>query len=47
MITLFQKWQNKRQFSNLVHSLDDHLLNDVGLSRDFVYQKLKTPFWKF
>ncbi len=40
-------WRMKRNFVRLVKSKEPRLLRDAGFTPDVVYQKLRTPFWKF
>ena len=44
---MYQGWRMKRNFVQLVMTMDPRLLNDVGFSPDVVHQRLRTPFWKF
>jgi len=40
---MFGAWKSRRQVSNLT-DLDDHLLDDIGLTRGDVREALELPF---
>ncbi len=46
-VTLYRGWKTKRNFVQLVMTLDRRLLNDVGFPPEIVEQRLSTPFWKY
>ena len=40
------EWQSRARSRRHLDTLDDHLLRDVGLTRDDVRHELDKPFWR-
>ena len=38
-------WETRRRTRMHLKELDDHLLNDIGLTRDEARKEAKRPFW--
>jgi len=39
-------WQERAAGRRVLASLDDHLLRDIGLTREAVRRDLMKPFWR-
>jgi uncharacterized protein YjiS (DUF1127 family) len=46
MATVVLTWELRRNTRRDLRSLDDHLLNDIGLARDRAQHECDKPFWK-
>ena len=42
-VLAWQRWHQERRH---LLSLDDHMLRDIGLSRDDVAREVDKPFWR-
>lgn len=47
VVSVYQGWRRKRDFTNLVLQKEARLLKDVGYPPEIIAQRLRTPFWKF
>ena len=43
---LVSKWQERRRTRIELKTLDDHLLNDIGLTRHQAEYEASLPFWR-
>ena len=46
LIDTIAVWTERRRQRQALAALDDHLLNDVGLSREQASREAAKPFWK-
>jgi uncharacterized protein YjiS (DUF1127 family) len=46
LIETMAVWIVRRRQRQALAELDDHLLDDVGLSREQAYREAARPFWK-
>ena len=44
--TMVLDWQSRASRRSHLEALDDHLLRDVGLTRDDIRRELDKPFWR-
>ena len=44
--TMALDWQSRAHRRRHLDTLDDHLLRDVGLTRDDIRRELDKPFWR-
>lgn len=47
MVKALRGWKSKRDFRRLVSKTEQRILQDIGITEDYVNEKMKTPFWKF
>lgn len=45
-VVLLLKWETRRLSRKSLQHLDDHLLNDIGVSRGQAQQQLHRRFWQ-
>jgi uncharacterized protein YjiS (DUF1127 family) len=43
---LMQKWIDVQHQRKQLAQLDDHLLQDIGVNKEYVRKELSKPFWK-
>jgi uncharacterized protein YjiS (DUF1127 family) len=43
---MLENWLNRRRLRQDLSSLDDRLLEDVGISREDALWKAEQPFWR-
>lgn len=46
MALIVTKWDRYRRTRKALNRLEQHLLADIGLSRDAAYNEARKPFWK-
>lgn len=44
--TLVARWQDRRRDRRMLMEMDEHLLEDIGISRADAYQESRKPFWR-
>lgn len=40
------EWQRRSEMRHRMQRLDDHMLDDIGLTREQVEAEVRKPFWK-
>jgi len=40
------KWQERAAMRHHLASMDEHFLNDTGMTADFVQNEIAKPFWR-
>ncbi|MEP4198101.1 MAG: DUF1127 domain-containing protein [Aliishimia sp.] len=45
-VVTFVKWEERRRTRNALKHLDDHLLEDIGLTRHAARKEVSLPFWR-
>ncbi len=43
--TLITQWDHRYRSRNALRTLDDHILEDVGVTRAQAHKEAKKPFW--
>jgi uncharacterized protein YjiS (DUF1127 family) len=46
LIRLLRRWRERSHSRRELHELDDHILQDIGLSRDTLLRESRRPFWQ-
>ncbi len=46
LAVMVTKWDRYRRTRKALNGLEQHLLEDVGLTRDVAYNEARKPFWK-
>ncbi len=46
LLHLLSVWRTRAVQRQMLSSLDDHLLQDIGLARDDVDREVTKPFWR-
>ena len=46
MLSLLAAWQDRANQRDVLGSLDDRMLKDIGLSRADALQEARKPFWR-
>lgn len=45
MVVAFVKWEERRRTRQHLNNLEDHLLDDIGLTRHQADKEAARPFW--
>lgn len=46
IVVTLVKWEQNRRTRNSLKHLDDHLLNDIGVTREMADHEAARPFWQ-
>ena len=46
LVVAFVKWEDRRRTRVHLKHLDDHLLDDIGLTRAEAHKEFRRPFWE-
>ena len=45
LVVVLAKWEERRRTRKHLKDLDDHILNDIGLTRHIAEKEAARPFW--
>lgn len=46
VVVMMVKWEERRRTRKALLQLDDHRLDDIGLTRDEAQAEARRPFWR-